>query len=275
MAVAADAAAGAGARRRGGTLGALRANALHYRTHHGHRLALHAGNLDEALARLAEFREGKASLEYAIGRAPASGVHRWPGSTLATARSVGHGPRDAGRRRHLPRRGPRGRRDLPAAVRWSLVDELMRDAQTSRMALTEVAQPTLFALQVGVTTVLREADCLRRHDRSQRRRGRRRLGQRCAEPGAATLVIHQRSLAQSATAAWQDGGAGIGADEARAAMAAVGGFQELAGDQRAVGGSRVAAIRSSSSSCASGWSTPASSPACWRWTIRSTRRRWT
>ena len=224
----------------------LRANALHHRTHHGHRLALHAGNAEEAAAHLTHYLADHLanhlaadsthndSHEVVAGKAPANGQAKvaWV--------YAGNGPQWWGMGRELMAADATYRSAVEGVDAifkrlsgWSLIDELMRDAETSRMALTEVAQPTLFALQVGLTTVLRAAglqpDAVIGHS----------VGEAAAAwaSGAlsleqATLVIHQRSLAQAATAGLGRMAAlGVSAAEAQAAIDQIngqGGFLEVA-----------------------------------------------
>lgn len=208
----------------------LRANALHRRSLLGHRLALHAANAEEAAASLSAFLDGKPAMDTVAARA---GPERTPVAFVY----AGNGPQWWGMGRELLAADATFRNAVDAVdshfrtlAGWSLIDELLRDEATSRMALTEVAQPTLFALQVGLTQVLRaaglEADAVIGHS----------VGEAAAAwaSGAlslqqATRVIHERSLAQSATAGMGKMAAlGIGAEEARQAMAEVGGFLELA-----------------------------------------------
>jgi acyl transferase domain-containing protein/NADPH:quinone reductase-like Zn-dependent oxidoreductase/acyl carrier protein len=224
---------------------ALRAAALHQRSHHSQRLALHAGNSEEALARLSEYLAAQSAaaapatpgaanssaLEVVAGKAPAAGH-------AATAWVyAGNGPQWWGMGRELMAADATYRSAVEAVdaifqrlAGWSLVDELMRDEQTSRMALTDVAQPTLFALQVGLTTVLRAAGL----------QPAAVFGHSVGEAAAAwasgalsleqaTHVIHQRSLAQSATAGMGRMAAlGISEADAHAAISRAGGWLEVA-----------------------------------------------
>lgn len=214
----------------------LRANALHHRSHLAHRLVLHAGSAAEAADQLDAWLEGRAADGApTVGRTPPAVVEA--GRQRVAFVFAGNGPQWWAMGRQLLEADATFRaavQEVDAIFRrlagWSLLDELLRDEADSRMALTEVAQPTLFALQVGVTTVLREAgieaDAVIGHS----------VGEAAAAwaSGAlsleqATHVIHQRSLAQSATAGLGRMAAlGVPDDEAREAITRIGGFLELA-----------------------------------------------
>ncbi|MDH4391434.1 MAG: type I polyketide synthase, partial [Aquabacterium sp.] len=220
---------------------ALRANALHHRSHLAHRLVLEAPTAEAAAQRLAAWRGdgsavGKEPVPgLLVGKAPLAAVE---GVRLRTAFVfAGNGPQWWAMGRELMQAHDLFSRTVKDVDRifsqlagWSLLEELLRDEADSRMAKTEVAQPTLFAIQVGLTVVLREAgieaDAVIGHS----------VGEAAAAwaSGAlsleqATHVIHQRSLAQSATAGMGRMAAlGVSAEEARAAIERVGGFLELA-----------------------------------------------
>ena len=209
----------------------LRAAALHGRTQHAHRLALHADGAGSAARALQAHLKGDTVPGLALGKAPASGSAR-------TAWVYGgNGPQWWAMGRELLDTDPTYRAAVEEVdalfsqlAGWSLIDELRRDESTSRMAQTEVAQPTLFALQVGLTAVLRAAglmpDAVFGHS----------VGEVAAAwaSGAlslaqATFVIHHRSAAQGTTAGLGRMAAlGIPAEQARALIAEVGGFLELA-----------------------------------------------
>lgn len=89
---------------------------------------------------------------------------------------------------------------LASRIDFSLIDELLAEPTASRLHLTEVAQPALFAVQVGITRLLRtlgiNADAALGHS----------VGEIAAAwaMGALTLeqavsVIHERSSAQAQT----------------------------------------------------------------------------
>ena len=220
---------------------ALRANAIHHRSHLGHRLVLEAPTSDSAVQRLrAWLNDGRTAGEkpvsgLLVGKAPLAAVD---GGRLRTAFVfAGNGPQWWAMGRELLQAHALFREAVQEVdgifsklAGWSLLDELLRDEADSSMAKTEVAQPTLFAIQVGLTRVLREAgieaDAVIGHS----------VGEAAAAwaSGAlsleqATHVIHQRSLAQSATAGMGRMAAlGVSADEARRCIERVGGFLEIA-----------------------------------------------
>ena len=123
---------------------------------------------------------------------------------------------------------------------WSLIEELQRPEADARMALTEVAQPTLFALQVALTMVLRQAGV------TEHAVFGHSVGEAAAAwaSGALTLeqatdVIIHRSAMQARTAGRGKMAAiGVGPDEARAAMEQAGGWLELA----AINGPRAVTV---------------------------------
>ncbi len=214
---------------------ALRAAAAHGLGQHAQRLVLQARSPKQACALLeawlAEPQPGAAPMPVASAKAPAGAR---PQVAWVYA---GNGPQWWGMGRALMATDTTYRtavQEVDAIFQrlagWSLIDELARDEASSRMQRTEVAQPTLFALQVGLTTVLRAAglapDVVLGHS----------VGEAAAAwaSGAlsleqATQVIHQRSLAQGATAGLGRMAAlGVPADEARALIGQIGGFLELA-----------------------------------------------
>jgi acyl transferase domain-containing protein/NADPH:quinone reductase-like Zn-dependent oxidoreductase/acyl carrier protein len=212
----------------------VRANALHHRGHLAHRLVVDASSAHQAAERIDGWLGGHPA-EVTAGRTPAAVLDT--GRQRVAFVYAGNGPQWWAMGRQLMTDDPVFREAMEAVDRifirlagWSLVEELMGDEDRSRMARTEVAQPTLFALQVGVTTVLRsagiEADAVIGHS----------VGEAAAAwaSGALTLeqathVIHQRSMAQAATAGMGRMAAlGVSADEAAAAIARIGGFLEIA-----------------------------------------------
>jgi phthiocerol/phenolphthiocerol synthesis type-I polyketide synthase C len=200
------------------------------RTQHGHRLALAATSPDEAAAKLDLFRAGEPAAALATGRAGAAPAR------VAFVYS-GNGPQWWAMGRELLDASPVFRAEMAAvdalfAARagWSVIEELRRPEQESRMALTEVAQPTLFALQLGLTAMLREAGIVPAAV----------FGHSVGEVAAsfasgalsreqATDVIFHRSAMQARTAGQGKMVAlGIGLGEARAAIEPFGGALELA-----------------------------------------------
>jgi acyl transferase domain-containing protein/NAD(P)-dependent dehydrogenase (short-subunit alcohol dehydrogenase family)/aryl carrier-like protein len=135
-----------------------------------------------------------------------------------------------------------------ARAGWSVIAELRRPEAESRMALTEVAQPTLFALQLGLTAMLRDAGIMPAAV----------FGHSVGEVAAAfasgalsreqaTDVIFHRSTMQARTAGHGKMAAlGIGPDEARAAIDEFDGRLELA----AVNGPRAVTVAGDSDALA-------------------------
>jgi acyl transferase domain-containing protein/aryl carrier-like protein len=129
----------------------IAANAAIRRTHHEHRLAVVARSKTEVAERLTAFAEGRTAAGLAEGRAPADRRPR-----LAFVCS-GQGPQWWGMGRQLLREEPAFRAAIErcdAIVRglgeWSLLDELTADESRSRMDVTAISQPCIFALQVAL-----------------------------------------------------------------------------------------------------------------------------
>jgi phthiocerol/phenolphthiocerol synthesis type-I polyketide synthase C len=113
---------------------------------------------------------------------------------------------------------------------WSLIDEMARPESESRIAMTEVAQPLLFAQQMGITRVMEAAGI----------RPSAALGHSVGEAAAAcasgaltreqaTQVIFHRSMEQAKTAGMGKMAAiGAGPEEVNAAIAGIDGWLELA-----------------------------------------------
>ncbi|MEO8693820.1 MAG: SDR family NAD(P)-dependent oxidoreductase [Acidimicrobiales bacterium] len=124
------------------------------RTHHDERLAVVGSNRDELVERLRTFAAGEARPGTAIGR-------RDPGQARRLAFVFsGQGPQWWGMGRELLAHEPvfhaaveRCDELLRAYVDWSLLDELARPEADSRLDQTEVAQPALFALQIGLAAL--------------------------------------------------------------------------------------------------------------------------
>ena len=213
----------------------LCAAAIHDRTQHACRLALRAATVAAAVTELEQYLADTPGVAVSVGRASAT-----QRSKVAFVFS-GNGPQWQGMACGLMAAHP-GFAAVIAEVDahfqplagWSLIDELQRDADSSRMALTEVAQPTLFALQVGLTHILRDAgivpDAVFGHS----------VGEAAAAyaSGALTLaqataVIYHRSTGQAKTAGTGRMAAlGVSAAEAEQAIARVlaeqSGFLEIA-----------------------------------------------
>src|SRR5262249_44667052 len=129
----------------------LAVNASLRRTHHDHRLALVARTKAELAQQLGEFAAGRPVTGAAAGRAAADRRPR-----LAFVCS-GQGPQWWARGRPLLGEEPVFRavtERCDAIVRrlgdWSLLGELTADKTRSRMDITAIAQPCLFALQVAL-----------------------------------------------------------------------------------------------------------------------------
>ena len=113
---------------------------------------------------------------------------------------------------------------------WSLLDEMAKPQEEERIALTEVAQPMLFAQQMGLNAVLRGAginpSAVFGHSVGE-------VAAACA-CGAltleqATLVVFHRSREQSRTAGVGKMAAlGIDAEAAQKAINSIGGWMEVA-----------------------------------------------
>jgi acyl transferase domain-containing protein len=126
------------------------------REHHDHRLAVLARTAAEARESLEAFLRGEESSAVLLGQ-------RTPGrrSRLAFVFS-GQGPQWRGMGRQLLAREPVFRTAvercdalLRPLVGWSLLDQFRCDEPASRLHRTEVAQPALFALQVGLAELWR------------------------------------------------------------------------------------------------------------------------
>ena len=195
-----------------------------------HRLAVAATGPDEAADRLEAFRAGEKIASLAVGRV---GAER---SRVAFV-YAGNGPQWWAMGRELLDTNPVFHAEMVAVdaafasrAGWSLITELRRSETDSRMALTEVAQPTLFALQLGLTAMLRAAGIFPAAV----------LGHSVGEAAAAFAsgalsreqaveVIFHRSTMQARTeGAGKMAALGIGPEAARAAIAEYGGALELA-----------------------------------------------
>jgi polyketide synthase 12/epothilone polyketide synthase D len=131
-------------------------NAAHRRTHHDHRLALVAHSRTELVEQLAEFAAGRSSPGACTGRV-AAGQH----PRLAFVCS-GQGPQWWAMGRQLLEQEPVFRDMVlrcDEIVRrlgsWSLLAELTADEAHSRMAVTAISQPAIFALQVALAALWR------------------------------------------------------------------------------------------------------------------------
>ncbi len=128
------------------------AAAARRRTHHEQRLVVQGADKKEMLASLASHLRGEAVPGLSVGRA------------VKNAKAVfvfsGQGPQWWAMGRELMQEEPVFRQMLQACDDeliklggWSLMEELGRDEQTSRMNETEFAQPAIFALQVALAAL--------------------------------------------------------------------------------------------------------------------------
>jgi phthiocerol/phenolphthiocerol synthesis type-I polyketide synthase C len=194
------------------------------------RLALAAASLDEAAQKLEAYVAQNVPPRLATGSSAASV------SPVAFVYS-GNGPQWWGMGRELLAENAIFRAEIEAIDKifaplagWSLLEEMRRPESENRIALTEVAQPMLFALQLGLTQVLRGAGI---HPSAV-------LGHSVGEAAAAyasgaltreqaTQVIFHRSMEQAKTAGMGRMAAlGISPQDALAAMSGISGWLELA-----------------------------------------------
>ncbi|MDB5313855.1 MAG: mycocerosate synthase [Gemmataceae bacterium] len=131
-------------------------NAAVRRTHHDHRLAVVARSKNGLAKSLTAVAAGQTTPEARAGRAV-------PGQTPRVAFICsGQGPQWWAMGRQLLEREPVFRDAIErcdAIVRrlgpWSLLAELTADESRSRMAITAISQPAIFAVQVGLAAVWR------------------------------------------------------------------------------------------------------------------------
>jgi polyketide synthase 12/epothilone polyketide synthase D len=131
-------------------------NAAHRRTHHDHRLALVVHSRTELAEQLGEFAAGRSSPAACTDRVTAGQRPR-----LAFVCS-GQGPQWWAMGRQLLEQEPVFRDMIlrcDEIVRrlgsWSLLAELTADEAHSRMAVTAISQPAIFALQVALAALWR------------------------------------------------------------------------------------------------------------------------
>lgn len=125
------------------------------RTHHDHRYAVVCRGREELIESLKAFKESRATVGTgASTREDRSGTER-----LVFVFS-GQGPQWFGMGRQLLEKEPVYRemiehcgKLLERYARWSLLDELRADESSSRMNQSEIAQPALFALQMGLAAL--------------------------------------------------------------------------------------------------------------------------
>lgn len=138
------------------TLYDIASNAALRRSHHDHRLAVVAHSKEELGEKLAAFGAGQPVPGGSSGRAA---TDRRP---LLAYVCSGQGPQWWGMGRQLLAQEPVFRAVMQrcdAIVRqlgpWSLLDELTADEAHSRMAVTAISQPAIFALQVALAALWR------------------------------------------------------------------------------------------------------------------------
>ena len=152
---------------RGDSLSDVCFTAAARRTHHPFRLAVTGRSREELAQRLTENR-----LETGGWRLEAGGTKKPTASSLKPQASSlkpqvvfvfsGQGPQRFGMGRALFEREPVYRETIERCAAllepladWSLLEELARDEAHSRLGQTEIAQPALFALQVGLAALWR------------------------------------------------------------------------------------------------------------------------
>ena len=195
------------------------------RAHHDHRLTLAAGSREELRERLADAAAGDAHPRLGRGRAGMQGPPR-----IAFVFS-GQGPQWWGMGRELRANEPAFAAAVAACDRrlrdiagWSLADELAKDAESSRLRETEVAQPALFALQMGLVALWRSRgiipDAVVGHSVGE-------IAAACVsgaiDLGDAIRIVHHRGrLMQQATGLGSMAAVGLSLDEAEAMVAPFG-----------------------------------------------------
>lgn len=195
-----------------------------------HRLAVHAATAGEAVERLERYLAGQPAARLATGEAAA------PAAPVAFVYS-GNGPQWWGMGRELLAENAAFREEIEAIdaifaplAGWSLIEEMRRPEAESRMERTEIAQPVLFAEQLGLTKVLRqygiEPGAVVGHSVGE-------VAAACAcgalSREQATRVIFHRSMEQARTKGLGRMAAlGVSPEEARAAIEATPGWLELA-----------------------------------------------
>jgi len=208
----------------------IRATVALRRAQSPHRLVVAAATPKDAAERLKIYLAGEKTSRLAKGKAP----RRRPRLALVYC---GNGPQWWGMGRELFAQSPIFRDRIeeidalfaPKAG-WSLKQEMQRPEADSRIDLTEIAQPLLFAQQVALTTVLSAAGIT----------ANAVVGHSVGEVAAAwacgaltleqaTDVIFHRSQTQIPTAGrGRMAALGVGAEEAAQAMAGLGGWLEIA-----------------------------------------------
>jgi len=194
------------------------------------RLAVLAESAEEAAQKLDRHLAGETVAGLAVGQCAA------PVAKVAFVYS-GNGPQWWGMGRGLLANNPVFAAEIDAVdaifaplAGWSICEEMARPESESRIERTEIAQPMLFAMQLGLTRVLREAGVAPAatfgHSVGE-------VAAACASGALtreqATQVIYHRSREQAKTAGLGRMAAlGVDADQAQAVIDKVGGWLELA-----------------------------------------------
>jgi acyl transferase domain-containing protein len=223
---------------------AIRGATLRYRSLHPLRLSVVADNAAQAAERLKAWRAGNAPASVALRKTT---VTEAPGSRQPAFVYSGNGPQWWGMGRELLAQSPAFRAAIAEVdgyfqplAGWSLIDRMALPEDQVDITLTEIAQPMLFAQQVALTRLLREAGITPAAV----------FGHSVGEVAAAwasgalsleqaTTVIYQRSGQQATTrGAGKMAAVGISAAQAEALIAELGLPIELA----AVNGPRAATV---------------------------------
>ncbi|MEU4512366.1 SDR family NAD(P)-dependent oxidoreductase [Nonomuraea wenchangensis] len=199
------------------------------RGHREVRAAVVAGSGAEAAERLTRLVGGGDASGGAVGGASAGGRVAFVFS--------GNGSQWAGMGADLLRSDPVFRAAVHAAdaalspwLGWSVAEELAAPARRSRLALTEVAQPALFAVQVGLLEMVRDWG-VRPHAVAGHSVGEIAAAYAAGilDLGQAARVVAVRSRAQAPTAGLgRMAAAGLAPDEAADVLARYAGRLELA-----------------------------------------------
>ncbi|MBZ4323064.1 type I polyketide synthase, partial [Streptomyces huiliensis] len=200
------------------------------RGRHEHRAVVLAGGPEEAAGRFEALARGEREVAGALSEGA-------EGADVALAFS-GNGAQWAGMGRGLLREEPvfrAGVADADEALRphlgWSVLEELAAEAGSGRPDTTDVAQPLLFAVQVGLVSVLR-AHGIRPAGVVGHSAGEMAAAWACGalDLDAAARVVVARSRAQASTAGdWAMAAVGADAERAAAWLAPYGGRLEIAG----------------------------------------------
>ena len=215
----------------GPALDAICATAALRRSRLPHRLAVSGTNPGEIAERLRSFASGDTPGGAAHCRVAAAATEK-----LAFV-FCGNGPQWSGMGRDLMAAAPTFRRivseldeHFKALSGWSICEEMANPRDPTRIARTEIAQPLLFALQIGLAAMLNEAGL----------KASAVIGHSVGEAAAAYLsgalsledsvrVIYERSRAQAMTQGrGKMAAVGLAADAVRPLLAEIGGWIEIA-----------------------------------------------